>query len=159
MTPAPALAAFLSLIGYSEGADYTTIVSGVDGRHTFSDFSDHPFAPQFNRQPILVREATNGHGALLSTASGRYQLLYRWWVPYKQQLGLTDFSPASQDAVAIQQMRERGATGMVLAGNIQQAIAACSGIWASMPGNDYGQGGKTLGDLLEKYQELVTSPC
>ena len=159
MTPAPALAAFLSLISYSEGADYTTIVSGVDGRHTFSDFSDHPFAPQFNRQPILVREATNGHGALLSTASGRYQLLYRWWVPYKQQLGLTDFSPASQDAVAIQQMRERGATGMVLAGNIQQAIAACSGIWASMPGNDYGQGGKTLGDLLEKYQELVTSPC
>lgn len=153
MTPSPALTAFLALVGWSEGADYTTIVTGVDGQHSFSDFSDHPFAPQFGRSPVVVCQ----NPLLRSTASGRYQLLYRWWVPYKSQLGLTDFSPASQDAVAIQQMRERGAVDAVLAGNIQQAIQDCSNIWASFPSNSYGQpGGKTMGELLDEYAELRT---
>lgn len=151
MTPAPALSAFLSLIGWSEGSDYSTIVTGVDGPATFSDFSDHPFAPQFARPPVIVRRVP----FLQSTAAGRYQLLYRWWVPYKAQLGLTDYSPASQDAVAIQQMKERGGLDLIADGNIEGAIAACSNIWASFPGNDYAQGGKTMGELLERYQGLV----
>ena len=33
------------------------------------------------------------------------QLLSRWWDAYRKQLGLKDFSPKSQDAVALQQMR------------------------------------------------------
>ena len=41
---------------------------------------------------------------------GRYQLLSRWWDAYRKQLGLKDFSPKSQDAVALQQIKERGAT-------------------------------------------------
>ena len=57
MTPAPALSAFLSLIAFSEGADYNTIVTGVSGPATFSDFSDHPFAPQFHRMPVVVRRS------------------------------------------------------------------------------------------------------
>jgi muramidase (phage lysozyme) len=151
MTPSPALAAFLSLIGWAEGADYNTIVTGVDGPATFSDFSDHPFAPQFARPPVIVRRSP----LLESTAAGRYQLLYRYWVPYKGQLGLTDYSTASQDAVALQQMRERGAVALIAAGDIQGAITACASIWASFPGNDYGQGGNTMGALLEQYQTFV----
>ena len=38
-----------------------------------------------------------------------YQLLSRWWDAYRKQLGLKDFSPKSQDAVALQQIKERGA--------------------------------------------------
>ena len=151
MTPAPALSAFLSLIAFSEGADYNTIVTGVSGPATFSDFSDHPLAPQFHRMPVVVRRSP----LLESTAAGRYQLLYRWWVPYKAQLGLSDYSPASQDAVAIQQIKERDALGLITAGSIAGAIAACSNIWASFPGNGYAQGGKTMGELLERYQGLV----
>ena len=154
MTPSPAITAFLSLIAFSEGTiggldnGYGVIVTGIDGPHSFTDYSDHPFAD--GRPPIVVN-----HSGLTSTASGRYQLLLRWWEPYKKELSLPDFSPASQDAVAIQQMRERGAVGYILAGNIQQAIQDCSNIWASFPGNDYGQaGGHTMGDLLEKYTEL-----
>jgi muramidase (phage lysozyme) len=148
MTTSPTLAAFLSLIAWSEGADYNTIVTGEDGPATFSDFSDHPFAPQFHRPAVIVRPG------LSSTAAGRYQLLYRWWVPYKFQMGLTDYSPASQDTVALQQMKERGAVDMVLAGNIQGAIEACSNIWASFPNNNYGQGGHSMGALLDKYAAL-----
>ena len=151
MLTSPTLTAFLSLIGWAEGADYNTIVNGVDGPATFTDFSDHPFAPQFNRPPVIVRRSP----LLESTAAGRYQLLYRYWPIYRAQLGLADYSPASQDAIAIEQIKERGGIALIGTGDIEGAIKACSNIWASLPGNNYGQGGKTMGELLERYQGLV----
>ena len=36
-----------------------------------------------------------------------------WWDAYRKQLGLKDFSPKSQDAVALQQIKERGALPMI----------------------------------------------
>ena len=56
-----------------------------------------------------------------------------------QALGLKDFSPKSQDAVALQQIKERGALPMIDRGDIRQAIDRCSNIWASLPGAGYGQ--------------------
>ena len=52
---------------------------------------------------------------------------------------LKDFSPKSQDAVALQQIKERGALPMIDRGDIRQAIDRCSNIWASLPGAGYGQ--------------------
>lgn len=149
---------FLDVVGFSEGTStiadtqndgYDVIVTGVDGPEIFTDYSNHPFA---NGRPAKV--IRTGPPQLLSTASGRYQLLYRYWPVYKQQLGLPDFSPLSQDKVAIQQMRERGALAHIETGDIAGAIELCSGIWASMPGNSYGQGGKSLDALLQKWEEL-----
>lgn len=147
---------FLALIAVSEGTStnpltgdqrgYNVIVSGPGGPEVFMDYSDHPFA---DRPPKHVRDG------LFSTASGRYQLLYRWWVPYKASLGLKDFSPASQDAVAIEQMKERGALVKIEDGDIQGAIEACANIWASFPGNAYGQGGHSMEALLDKYAAEV----
>ena len=57
----------------------------------------------------------------------------RWWDAYRKQLGLKDFSPKSQDAVALQQIKERGALPMIDRGDIRQAIDRCSNIWASLP--------------------------
>lgn len=160
MTLSPTLTAFLGTVAWAEGTStspltkndgYDVIVSGVNGPATFTDFSDHPFAPQFKRLPVTVRQLP----LLQSTAAGRYQILYRWWLPYKVDLNLPDFSPASQDAVAIEQMKERGAIALIGTGDIQGAISACSAIWASFPGNSYGQGGRSMGELLLKYQELV----
>ena len=45
----------------------------------------------------------------------------------------------SQDAVALQQIKERGALPMIDRGDIRQAIDRCSNIWASLPGAGYGQ--------------------
>ena len=59
----------------------------------------------------------------------RYQLLSRWWDAYRKQLGWKDFSPKSQDAVALQQIKERGALPMIDRGDIRQAIDRCSNIW------------------------------
>ena len=50
------------------------------------------------------------------------QLLSRWWDAYRKQLGLKDFSPKSQDAVALRQIKERGALPMIDRGDIRQAI-------------------------------------
>ena len=40
----------------------------------------------------------------------------------------------SQDAVALQQIKERGAFTAIDRGDIRQAIDRCSNIWASLPG-------------------------
>ena len=67
---------------------------------------------------------------LKSTGAGRYQLLSRWWDAYRKQLGLKISSPKSQDAVALQQIKERGALPMIDRGDIRQqsTVAAISGL-------------------------------
>ena len=44
----------------------------------------------------------------------------------RKQLGLKDFSPKSQDAVALQQIKGRGALPMIDRGDIRQAIDRCN---------------------------------
>ena len=115
--------AFLDMLAWSEGTDngrqktrnhgYDVIVGG----ELFTDYSDHP------------RKLVTLNPKLKSTAAGRYQLLSRWWDAYRKQLGLKDFSPKSQDAVALQQIKERGALPMIDRGDIRQAIDRCSNIW------------------------------
>jgi muramidase (phage lysozyme) len=153
------LKSFLDLIAWSEGTStsrvtqnngYDVIVSGVEGPSIFTSYADHPFAD--GRSPVVIRI----NPPLSSTAAGRYQVLVHWWQAYKTMLHLPDFSPDSQDLVAIQQIRERQALPMIEAGNIAGAISACCSIWASLPGNNYGQaGGHTLQALLVQYNTLA----
>jgi muramidase (phage lysozyme) len=154
------LNAFLSLVAFSEGTStspitrnngYDVIVSGVDGPSIFTDYSDHPFA---HGGSVLVR---SGPPPLYSTAAGRYQLLARFWNIYRVQLNLPDYSPASQDAVALQQIKERGAIADIEAGEIELAIGLCANIWASLPGNSYNQGGKTMATLVTEYESLLAA--
>lgn len=154
----PAVQRFLDLIAWSEGTSnnpltkndgYDVIVTGPNGPEVFTDYTDHPFAA---RMAKLVVSAKDGKPALYSTAAGRYQLLYRWWRAYKGILGLTNFSPESQDAVAVRQMQERGAVDLVEAGDLRGAVLACSTIWASFPGNDYEQGAHPMETLLARYE-------
>lgn len=126
--------AFLDMLAWSEGTDIPsqpTRNHGYDvvvGGGLFEDYSKHP-----NRLIALPRLGIS------STAAGRYQLLYRYWLAYSKLLKLPDFSPISQDRIAIQQIRERRAIPLILAGDLPAAIKACSNIWASLPGAGYGQ--------------------
>ena len=90
------------------------------------DYSDHP------------RKLVTLNPKLKSTGAGRYQLLSCWWGCLPQAKQLKDFSE-SQDAVALQQIKERGALPMIDRGDIRQAIDRCSNIWASLPGAGYGR--------------------
>jgi len=133
--------AFLDMVAHSEGTaglgdnGYNVLVGGS----LFQDYSDHP------RKLITIRPG------LKSTAAGRYQLLSRYYNHYKILLGLKDFSPASQDAIALQQAREQGAMGDIDSGNINAAIAKCANIWASFPGAGYGQHEHKLSTLRVAY--------
>lgn len=104
---------------------------------TFNSYATHP---------NVYNAETN------STAAGRYQLLFRYYAPYAKLLNLRDFSPTSQDLIAIQQIRERRALPLIASGQIAAAIKACSNIWASLPGNDYGQHQNDIAMLISAYK-------
>ena len=147
-------AAFLDMLAWSEGTstipgsdDGYNVLCGATPSHPllFESYADHP--------RILNTE-------LDSTAAGRYQLLARYFDAYKQLLNLSDFSPASQDAIALQQIKERRALVDVDAGDVKLAILKCSTIWASLPGAPYGQRQNQLSDLCAEYLKAggATSP-
>ena len=68
---------------------------------------------------------------------------------------LKDFSPKSQDAVALQQIKERGALPMIDRGRYPSAIDRCSNIWASLPGAGYGQFEHKADSLTVKFKEAA----
>jgi len=149
------ISAFLDVLAWSElGADYlkrsddgyNVIVTGIDGElELFTEYSRHPF--ENGRKSKVI----NSKG-LTSNASGRYQQMLKDWPHYKALLKLPDFSPISQDLVAMQHIRECRALPDVLAGRIETAIAKCRNIWASLPGAGYGQREHRLEDLLKQYR-------
>ena len=71
---------------------------------------------------------------------------------------LKDFSPKSQDAVALQ-IKERGALPMIDRGDIRQAIDRCSNIWASLLGAGYGQFEHKADSLIAKFKEAGGNGC
>lgn len=142
--------AFLDLISWSEGT--STIAASDDGYNVlyggglFKSYQDHP--------RLKLTFPINGK-PVTSTAAGRYQLLARYWDAYRVSLRLVGgFTPENQDRVALQQIRECRALDDIKAGRIAEAIAKCSNIWASFPGNTYGQNPHRLEKLLAQWQKL-----
>lgn len=143
----PNLAAFLDMIAWSEGTDHpkqATMDRGYDvlvGGKNFTGYLTHP--------RVLVDLPRL---KIKSTAAGRYQLLARFYDAYSKSLKLADFSPRSQDLIAIQQIRERRALPVIEAGKFTEAVLLCKNIWASLPGAGYGQHEHKIENLLAAYQ-------
>jgi muramidase (phage lysozyme) len=139
--------AFLDMIAQSEVG--TALLAETDNGYnvlvgatasnpmTFSDYSTHP--------NILNR-------ALDSTAAGRYQINFPTFQTLSRQTGLSDFSPSTQDAFALQLAANKGALSDIDAGNISAAIAKCKGVWASFAGATYGQRTNSLDSMLAWFQ-------
>ncbi|SFS24141.1 glycoside hydrolase family 104 protein [Pseudomonas sp. NFACC42-2] len=147
--------AFLDMLAFSEGTStspataldgYDVIVTGIDRKpEIFTDFSDHPFA-KGRRSKVI-----NSKG-LTSNASGRYQQMLKDWPYYQTLLALPDFSPISQDLLALQHIRECRALPDVHSGRVETAVEKCRNIWASLPGAGYGQREHRLADLIQQYR-------
>ena len=126
--------AFLDMLAWSEGTDngrqktrnhgYDVIVGG----ELFTDYSDHP------RKLVTLKTLK-----LKSTGAGRYQLLFPLVGCLPQAAWPERLLSESQDAVALQQIKERGRFTYDDRGDIRQAIDRCSNIWAYSPGAGYGQ--------------------
>lgn len=141
--------AFLDMIAMSEigtvmlalsDNGYNVLVgSRPNAMSMFEGYADHP------------RKLVKLNDKLYSTAAGRYQLLARYFDAYKKSLNLPDFSPASQDAIALQQIKEQGALPDIDAGRFTQAVAKVANIWASLPGAGYGQHENKIEKLQVAY--------
>ena len=133
------------MIAFSEG---TSTIKGSDdgynvvvGGTLFFGYDDHP------------RELVRLNKNLTSTAAGRYQVLARYYDAYKTQLHLPDFGHASQDAIAMQLIKECKALGDIDAGNFQNAVKKCRSRWASLPGAGYRQHENAYAELEQAYRE------
>jgi muramidase (phage lysozyme) len=141
----PRVSAFLARIrwaetGTSEPESYKKLV--FNG--TFNNFSTHPLKKQC--API------NGKN-ICSTAAGAYQMLDKSWYDLQPKLNLKDFSPASQDKMAIEYIRRNNALSDVEAGRFDTAICKVGRVWASFPCNNYAQPQKSLAELRSVYQK------
>ena len=137
--------AILKVIRWAEGTlnekGYNTIYS----YKYFSDFSNHP----------NIKVCANN---ICSTAAGAYQFLYSTFKEESKRIGTKDFSPETQDKLAISRLKYRKAYKPLIEGDILLVLDRISWEWASLP-NRYGKGRygqpiKTLNQVLSKYIEF-----
>ena len=131
------------MVGGTDNGRQKTRNHGYDvivGGELFTDYSDHPQTCHAKPKTQINRRRTLPASFPLVGC-------------HRKQLGLKDFSPKSQDAVALQQIKERGALPMIDRGDIRQAIDRCSNIWASLPGAGYGQFEHKADSLIAKFKE------
>ena len=129
----PNVRVMLDLIARAEGnTDYNTLVGG--GK--FKDFSSHPNKTVYLRS----RDRAGNVKIIPSDAAGRYQIMGFNWQPYAKKLGLKDFSPASQDKIAIQMLADRGALPAILKGDFKNAVKKTGSQWVSLPSTEIKQG-------------------
>ncbi|MES2251118.1 MAG: glycoside hydrolase family 104 protein [Pseudomonadota bacterium] len=125
--------------------------------HTVQNMADHPAVTGEWTGVRLSDQQCAGVGlgpGCVSTAAGAYQTIKPTWLAKKRQLGLPDFSAASQDAAAVQLLRDRGAFNRLAAGDLAGAVSAARREWASLPGANYaGQGMRTMAQVAAWYQD------
>ncbi|MDY7576738.1 paar repeat-containing protein [Herbaspirillum sp. RTI4] len=100
--------AFLSMIGIAEGGDYHALFGWHHtSKWTFTNESTHPGAGKDGK----------------TTAAGLYQINRACWLEMGQKAqGLTDFSPHTQDLIAVQNIRAYKALKPIIDGDIKTAI-------------------------------------
>jgi muramidase (phage lysozyme) len=121
--------ALLDTIAGTESPGYDVLYGG--GR--FADFSRHP------NIAVPIRSGPNRGKA--STAAGRYQFLFSTWTAIQTELGLADFSPASQDKAAwhlaqteYHRREQRALLSDLKNGAFDRVGPALHSQWTSLPG-------------------------
>lgn len=114
------VAAFLKGIAAAEGGGYDFKYGAVKGKRNdpwrFTGFSTHP-GPGFGGK---------------TTAAGMYQITVDTWRQHGGRMGLSDFSPKTQDLMAVEILRTIGAIEKIKAGNIAGAMPSAAAKWAAL---------------------------
>lgn len=144
----PRMQAFLATIRWAEtGTSTTESYRKLVFNGTFDNFSTHP----------LIKQCASINGKkTCSTAAGAYQMLDKSWWDLQPKLKLSDFSPESQDRMAIEYIRRNRAISDVESGNFTQAACKVGKIWASFPCNSYNQNPKTINELSRYYRKQLS---
>lgn len=141
----PNARAYLDAISRAEGTaalpggGYNTMFGGEQ----FGDLSDHPRVMKPFRQTDGTMNQTS--------AAGRYQFTQTSWDEASQALGLTDFSPRSQDMAALWLIQRAGQLDNVLSGDFMTATNHLGGVWASLPSSPYAQPKRSQEEMENYY--------
>lgn len=115
------VSAFLKAIAEAEGGGYDFKYGAIKGKRNdpwrFSDFSTHP-GPGFGGS---------------TTAAGMYQITIATWRQHGGKMGLTDFSPSTQDLIAVEILRSLRVIDNIKSGDIPGAIGPAARTWAALP--------------------------
>lgn len=134
---------FLDMLSKSEGTygkgdnGYNIIVGG----QTFESYDTHPDVK------VWIARIND-----YSTAAGRYQIIHPTFLRLCEKYGYSDFTPDTQDMMALHLISEASALDDVDEGRFNDAVVKCAHIWASLPGAGYGQHENALNNLRAAYQ-------
>ncbi len=108
----PNVRAFLNTIAHAEGATYDSLAGdSINDPKKFADYSQFPG----------------------SAASGRYQILNPTYDYASRALGVSDFSPHTQDLMAMYLIDQKGALGPLLRGDLDAVLPRVAPVWVSLP--------------------------
>lgn len=148
----PNVQRMLDVISRSEGTSkypnggYNTVFGGEQ----VEDLSKHP---------KVYKNYTDLSGNTIKTsAAGRYQIVGVTNDGLNKSLKLPDFSPESQDIMAIELIRRRGALDDVLRGDYKAAINKLGSEWASLPSSKYAQPKRSWNEVLGRDDDLPMVP-
>ncbi len=115
--------AFLKLIRFAEHYPNTSddFYDTLYGGERFSGYVAHP------------NKAVTKWGHT-STSAGAYQILYSTWAEARKWGVVSDFTPPSQDMLAFEKLRSRGALDAVCSGDLATAYGRLGSEWTSLPG-------------------------
>lgn len=135
--------AFLDTISTAEGGDYDLKYGGIKGKKNdpwrITDYSTHP-GPGFDGR---------------TTAAGRYQINEANWTQNGiKMMGLDDFSPHTQDMIAVESLRQIKALDAIVEGDMSIAISKAAKTWNALPQGP-GQGNRVAGQHYVPYEKVV----
>lgn len=143
--------AFLDMLAACEGTagpdGYRALFgyTATNGKIFDNCYIDHPGI----KSPFVQTDGVLNY----STAAGRYQLILPTWRELKKKLGLVAFTPADQDAAALELIRSTGALADIDSGFLQAAMDKCARIWASLPASTYPQPKRSYAFAAAAYTE------
>jgi len=149
-TPEARLAAFLALIRKFESRNRYNVVYGGG---TFTDYSTHPRIKVYFHDPRRAEPGNNNY----TTAAGAYQITSSTFDDFSRKTKTTDFSPATQDLLAMAILKQSGAYDAIVAGDISSALNLASKRWASLPGSTSGQAQQTQAAATSAFDDFLRS--
>jgi lysozyme len=143
-------AAFLAMIRAAEGTSsdegYRALFGWRPGNgKTFDSYASHP------RQ--FFNYTDNAGKTIRTSAAGAYQITATTFDGLVRNYGYSDFTPGTQDAMALDLIKERGALADVDAGRFETALNKVRRVWASLPGAGVDQPERNLTFVKNAYTQ------
>lgn len=144
----PNVRLYLDAIAAAEGVKHG--YNTAFGNTELKSLADHPRIKKGFKETTGKKNQT--------TAAGRYQFLEDTWDGLAKKLKLSNFGPESQDAAAVELLKQNGALKSVLAGDYKTAIEKSGTTWASLPSSKYAQPKRSWGFMEKQLGAPVQDP-